>query len=88
MRAVLAMIVALASIAPASTLTIDHQSIPVDLKQRSKLIASTLDASANQTGFEIVHQSIPVDLEPRSRLNTQSKNMVSRRLFLFFTVMR
>jgi len=72
MRAMLAIMVALPSIAPASTLTIVHQSIPIDLKQRSKLIASTLDASANQTGFEIVHQSIPVDLEPRSRLNTQS----------------
>jgi len=72
MRAMLAMMFALPSIAPASTLTIVHQSIPVDLKQRSKLITSTLDASANQTGYEIVHQSIPVDLEPRSRLNTQS----------------
>jgi len=60
MRAMLAMMVALPSIAPASTLTIVHQSIPVDLKQRSKLIASTLDANANQTGFEIVHQSFPV----------------------------
>jgi len=72
MRAILAMMVALPSIAPASTLTIAHQSIPFDLKQRSKLIASTLDANVNQTGFEIVHQSIPVNLEPRSRLNTQS----------------
>ena len=60
MRAMLAIMVALPSIAPASTLTIIHQSIPIDLKQRSKLIASILDANANQTGFEIVHQSFPV----------------------------